>query len=328
LLLRRVLFGGNAQGSDELQLKAIDDFLAEPNEAADGGQKEPQRRMSRSGFLNLFGLGPKEEQEQPEAPPSEVSVIDSLVSHRMSRRGFFKLGGKGAAGVAVGATLASGGLGFLAGETVSASSSRTSLGDIVILKGVAVDPSPLPEGGLWYLDPTKEYRVSDGLVARDLIYEIQKGGVVVGPRPKLNFDNFLLTDNVGASRIDIKAIPNFSDLVGVIGAAQHGADILADTYSPATLTADVNDYSVSAAGLVRVASDAQRSITGILAAAYAKLISLRNVGSFNIVLANLNGGSSGPNQIVTGIGADMILPPGQSADLWYDITSAKWQVAA
>jgi hypothetical protein len=256
-----------------------------------------------------------------------IGKPEPLLASNMSRRKWFKLSGAGAIGVVVGASMSSGFLGWIAGRA-SAAASRTSLGDAIILKGLSGNPAPVPEGGLWYVTPG-EYRVSpDGAAVRDIIYEIQQGGSFVSARPKLNFQNFALADNPGSGRIDITATPTFTDVSGRLGAAQVNPDLLADTITPAQLTADVNDYSIPSAGMVRLSSDAQRTITGISSPASARFVCLRNAGSFNVVLANLNGGSLAANQIITGISADMVLPPGQAAYLVYDLTSQKWQVAS
>lgn len=99
-----------------------------------------------------------------------------------------------------------------------------------------------------------------------------------------------------------------------------------EVLSPAQITADQNNYNPGTAGLWRLSSDATRTITGILAGSSGQLLTLVNVGSNPIILANLNGGSLAANQILTGTGADLTFTADQAINLEYDTTTSKWRI--
>jgi hypothetical protein len=94
----------------------------------------------------------------------------------------------------------------------------------------------------------------------------------------------------------------------------------------ATITADQNDYAIGAASFFRLATDAQRTITGLTGGVDGKLLVLRNTGSFNLVLAHNSGSSAAANRILTGTGEDVVVPPDAAAILIYDATTQRWQM--
>ena len=57
-----------------------------------------------------------------------------------------------------------------------------------------------------------------------------------------------------------------------------------------------------------------------------QLLTIVNVGAQDVVLANQSAGSTAANQIITGTGTDLTLSADESAQLFYDITSARWRV--
>ena len=98
--------------------------------------------------------------------------------------------------------------------------------------------------------------------------------------------------------------------------------------TPATLVADVNNYSPSNASLWRLSSDAARDITGIfsLYKIVGRTLTIINVGSNNIILKNESGLSSTFNRIITGTGSDITLLPNNSINLIKDFISSRWRV--
>lgn len=97
--------------------------------------------------------------------------------------------------------------------------------------------------------------------------------------------------------------------------------------SPSQITADQNDYALPSATIVRLNTDASRTITGFDATGNSdRLVRLINVGAFNLIIANQNAGSSAANRIITGAGADMTLAPDANCWVWYDSTTARWRV--
>lgn len=114
--------------------------------------------------------------------------------------------------------------------------------------------------------------------------------------------------------------------------------------SAAQITADKNNYdpvgtsdaasTLSEAYVVRLESDAARTITGIAAPALnptggnrrAAFLRLLNRGSYVISLPNLSGSSSSANQIRTPNTGTVGIQPGGSVDVWYDPSSINWRV--
>jgi hypothetical protein len=96
--------------------------------------------------------------------------------------------------------------------------------------------------------------------------------------------------------------------------------------SPAQITADQNDYNPSglaSAFLVRVNSDAVRTITGIAGFTGVMLL-LANVGTFNIILSDQNASSNVLNRFL--FGADYTLTPQNMILIHKDPTSSKWRM--
>lgn len=105
-----------------------------------------------------------------------------------------------------------------------------------------------------------------------------------------------------------------------------GTGFAQPTVSPTQLTADVNDYDPSRAKVWRLTSDASRTITGIAGGSDGRTQKIINDGSFDIVIAHQNGGSTGGNRIITGTATNLTLAPGDIANLFYDGTEARWRV--
>jgi hypothetical protein len=99
--------------------------------------------------------------------------------------------------------------------------------------------------------------------------------------------------------------------------------------TPATLGADVNDYSPGEGTFFRLASDATRTITGLAATTGlddGQVYVFINVGSNSIVIARENAGSTSANRIETGTGADITLLAKDAITLIYDNSATRWKV--
>lgn len=97
--------------------------------------------------------------------------------------------------------------------------------------------------------------------------------------------------------------------------------------TPSQITADQNNYNptgLSNANVLRIASDAARSLTGLAAQPSGELLLVMNVGSFNITLANESSSSSEANRFA--IGAAALLAPGHGTLIWYDAGSSRWRI--
>lgn len=114
----------------------------------------------------------------------------------------------------------------------------------------------------------------------------------------------------------------FQDAVDMAGKVSITGDI-----SPSQITSNQNDYSptgLSTAAVLRLTSDASRNITSIAGGSDGRILTLHNVGSFNIVLTKDDGatGTAGNRILLT---SDTPIAPLQSVTLQYDSTSSRWR---
>lgn len=112
-----------------------------------------------------------------------------------------------------------------------------------------------------------------------------------------------------------------------IAAVTFGSTIsLTSISTPSTITADTNDYFVAAGvNLVRLASDANRTLTGLTNGSSGRLLTLHNVGSYSIYLSGENASSSSANRF--GLSSTTLEIKSNSAVLLqYDATSSRWRV--
>ena len=104
--------------------------------------------------------------------------------------------------------------------------------------------------------------------------------------------------------------------------------ILSGEITPAQITANTDNYAptgFATATVIRISSDANRNITGLAGGAAGRMVTLINVGSFNIMLAN-DAASTAANRFL--FGDNIYLGPSHAATLWYDTTSARWRTIA
>jgi len=98
--------------------------------------------------------------------------------------------------------------------------------------------------------------------------------------------------------------------------------------SPAQITADQNNYSPGTGWFIRLASDASRNLTGLVAGVDGQVAEIWNVGSNNIVIQDESSttASTAANRFLTSTAADLTLTPKKCAELRYDGTSSRWRV--
>lgn len=147
--------------------------------------------------------------------------------------------------------------------------------------------------------------------------EVQVNDVLVATRRIVDFrDSATATiagvDNAGADRVEIT--------VNVTGASS--------VITPATITGDQNDYNPGVGEIVRLSSDAARSITGFVSGASGGRRIWVNVGAFNITLKHQDAASAAANRLLCQGGADIVLPANFAAAAWYDSTTQRWRVYA
>jgi hypothetical protein len=95
--------------------------------------------------------------------------------------------------------------------------------------------------------------------------------------------------------------------------------------TPTQLSTNQNDYSIGTVSILRLSSDAVRTITGINNGVQGRFVYIMNVGSNAIVFSNQNSSSQAANRIITGTGADLTINADQSIVFWYDSTTQRWR---
>lgn len=99
--------------------------------------------------------------------------------------------------------------------------------------------------------------------------------------------------------------------------------------TPTALTVNTNDYNPSSwvtAAVVRLAATGAINLTGVKAAANSGVKLLVNIGAFTITLTTADVLSTAANRFRCPGAANFLLTAGKSAWIWYDVTSAVWQV--
>lgn len=99
--------------------------------------------------------------------------------------------------------------------------------------------------------------------------------------------------------------------------------------TPPQITADQNNYSptgFATATVLRLDTNASRSITGIAARADGDVIIVQNIGASDLKLLNESASSTAANRLA--IFADATLNPNTSTALRYDATSQRWRSLA
>ena len=122
---------------------------------------------------------------------------------------------------------------------------------------------------------------------------------------------------------------NFSTLDSAITGTFGTAIAFSGDLTPAQITADQTDYNptgLSTANVLRLSSDAARSINSLAGGSDGRTIILYNVGTQQITLKNNSGIGSAANQFL--LNADVVLGINQGAIVQYDATSARWRVAS
>lgn len=100
---------------------------------------------------------------------------------------------------------------------------------------------------------------------------------------------------------------------------------LSGVISPATITADQNNYNpagLATCAVLQLAADAARAISGLAGGAEGRVLAVLNVGSMNVTLRDDSGSSVAANRF--SFGSDLVLGPKQAAVLRYDGTAARW----
>jgi hypothetical protein len=95
--------------------------------------------------------------------------------------------------------------------------------------------------------------------------------------------------------------------------------------TPAQITAAQNNYNPGDYDVLRLSTDASRTITGFAGGVKGRVLIIVVVGTNDLVLSNNNAGSAVGNRIVTGTGANVTLSAAETIILYYDSTAAVWR---
>lgn len=118
---------------------------------------------------------------------------------------------------------------------------------------------------------------------------------------------------------------NFRELIDYIN-ENLGTYLVTTANTPAQITGNQNNYAPGEYGVLRLSTDASRTITGIADGVSGRNLWIVNVGSNNLTLSNQSASSSAANRIICAQGADMTLAADDVVHLWYDVTTARWRV--
>lgn len=115
------------------------------------------------------------------------------------------------------------------------------------------------------------------------------------------------------------------------GPIQLGAQIAFNgVITPTILSSTVDNYNptgMANASLLRISSNASGyAVTGLVSGFTGRILTLHNVGSFNILVADENTNSSAINRISIPGSSNLTLIPDQCAFLQYDGTSSRWRI--
>jgi len=134
---------------------------------------------------------------------------------------------------------------------------------------------------------------------------------------------FTFNPNTGAKTEQLNT--NFQE--GISSDVRLGAE----EYSPAEITAQEDNFSTRNAenqliGVLRLSTDASRTITGLKDGEKNRFLYVLNVGSFNLVLANQSVSSDAANRIITGTGGNLTIAADTAEILYYDSTTVRWRI--
>ncbi len=133
-------------------------------------------------------------------------------------------------------------------------------------------------------------------------------------RIHLNFSDLYTTKAPLAS-------PTFTGTVNISEAVSITGDI-----SPTQISSNQNNYNptgLDTATVLRLSTDASRIISGIAGGTDGRALTLLNVGSNNIVLADDSASSSATARFA--LVSDLIMKPDSGVSLLYDSTSSRWR---
>lgn len=128
-----------------------------------------------------------------------------------------------------------------------------------------------------------------------------------------------LTKVIGRMNLIEKALRN-------IPASLHSLYPVLSENSPAQLLANADNYAPGDYAVLRMSSDAARTVSGMSGGKKGRVLWIHNVGAQNIVLAHQSASSIAANRFTSPTAAAITLGANDSARLYYDSTSATWRI--
>lgn len=107
-----------------------------------------------------------------------------------------------------------------------------------------------------------------------------------------------------------------------------GSLFLNAVISPAQITSNQTDYApsgLSTAGVLRLSSDASRTINSLTGGVTGRILVLVNIGTQNIILLD-DDGSTGTAANRFQLSSNYTLVPEHAVSIWYDGTSSRWRI--
>ena len=181
---------------------------------------------------------------------------------------------------------------------------------VIAIKGLSDSPAGNPPEGYFWMYPL------DGV----LTFHDENGNIegVAGLGSELTALAALTTTSYGRDFLEL------ANLSAARTKLDLGALVLDDVSSPAQITADQNDYDTGTACVLRLNTDATRTITGFLAVAEGTIKVVQNVGSFDIVLSDEDGSSLAANRFA--LSSSVTITPDTVIALVYDTTTGRWRM--
>lgn len=99
---------------------------------------------------------------------------------------------------------------------------------------------------------------------------------------------------------------------------------LSSQNTPAQITSNQNNYAIGDYDVLRISSNAARTVTGLAEGLRGRFLFLFNVGAFTITLSHQSASSLAANRFKFSAAADYSLTAGAAVAIYYDDVQARW----
>lgn len=182
---------------------------------------------------------------------------------------------------------------------------------VSVLKASTIDSGAATPIGFKTNSGTQQFNIAH--IASAVNYAGVRGGIV---------STGAIVETIGSDTdIDLIFTPKGAGLARFAGAYGYTG-----INSPAQITATQNNYSpasASSANILRINSDAGRTITGFAGGVSGRTVTFVNNGTFTITFTNEDAGSTAGNRFKLN-GASLDLFANTAATFWYDTVVSRW----